>query len=530
MRTKNSLINIVVSCLSYAIIMVGSFVTKRLFVSTLGFEVLGIETAFLNVVSALAIVELGLGVGIVYKLYKPIAEKNWEQVATILCFLRKCYIVISIVMGVLGLISSYFIVMPMQSDFSKIWLVQIFMLYVADVLVSYLYSHKRAMFIADQKNYVNNIIHVSVQILLFIAQIAVLKIFASFEMYLICKIFFRLTENLIISYRFDKKYSFINLKTKNQMPAFEKKGLFKNMKALLFHKVAGVGATTISSLIILYGVSLSQNGIYGNYMLIVMALTTVTNEVFNGIIASFGNLLSTSDVKKVYRNFNILYFLNFLLYSFIVTAFICLATPFINIWTGAGSAFNMRDTVFIAGYLYIYGIRQSIGMAKTSVGMYDEDKYLALLGAFITFVCSYLLVEPLGVSGVMLGNIIGIMSVSYWAQPYLVYENVFRKSVLSYHVKFIFYTVLTIFYAYFTYNICDIFGSKFGITSYIANFLGTALKISQNYSGFISQIFVNGTICLLIPNILNVILFFKTNEFKGLCSAVQLLLKKFKSR
>ena len=86
MRTKNSVINILVSCFSYGVIMVGSFVTRQIFANVLGLEIVGIEGAFLNVVSALAIVELGLGVGIVYKLYKPIAQENWNQVAVVLCF------------------------------------------------------------------------------------------------------------------------------------------------------------------------------------------------------------------------------------------------------------------------------------------------------------------------------------------------------------------------------------------------------------------------------------------------------------
>ena len=174
MRTKNSIRNIIVSCISYGIIFVGSFVTRRIFASILGLEVVGIDGAFSNVVSALAIVEMGLGVGIVYKLYKPIAEKDWEQVSSILCFLRKCYMFISIALISLGVITSYFVVLPIKEDFSKIWLIKIFILYVLDVVASYLYSHKRSMFIADQKNYVNNLIHILVQVLMFISQIAVL--------------------------------------------------------------------------------------------------------------------------------------------------------------------------------------------------------------------------------------------------------------------------------------------------------------------------------------------------------------------
>ena len=50
------------------------------------------------------------------------------------------------------------------------------------------------------------------------------------------------------------------------------------------------GATGLSSLIIVQGVGLKETGIYNNYMLIVTAVMTITNEIFNSIVASFGNL------------------------------------------------------------------------------------------------------------------------------------------------------------------------------------------------------------------------------------------------
>ncbi len=528
MRTKNSVRNIMVSCISYGIIFIGSFVTRKLFASILGLELVGVDGAFSNVVSALAIVEMGLGVGIVYKLYKPIAEEDWGQVSAILCFLRRSYIIISTVIISLGLLTAYFVVQPIKEDFSKIWLMEIFLLYVLDVVASYLFSHKRSMFIADQKNYVNNLIHIWVQISLFVLQILVLKFFNSFELYLICKIICRVVENTWISFIFNKQYKFLDLKTKSLLPEIEKKDLFKNIRAMLFHKISAFGATGISSLIIVYGVGLKENGVYNNYMLIIMAITTITNEVFNGILASFGNLLNTSKSKdKVYKNFNTLYFVNFLLYSFIVSAFICVITPFIEIWTGFGSAFDIKTTIFLAGYLYIYGIRQSIGMAKVGAGIYDPDKYYSVVGALITLVSSFLLVRNMGISGIMLGNVIGIISVSYWMQPLLVYNMVFSKKVKSYHIKFVMYTLLTILYAYICYFVCTNLGLLQTIKISLSDWL-TKFSIQLDTSKLISDIAINFIICLIIPNLTNILIFNRSEEFKSLFTAIKSLL--FKSR
>ena len=520
MRTKNSLMNISISIMSYGIIMLGGFITRGKITKILGMDFVGLNTYFEMVVSILAIAELGLGVGIVYKLYKPIAEKQWDKVSVILCFLRRCYVFIAVIISALTLVSSYSVITSVGEDFSKIWLLKVYVLYIIDLLSSYLYSHKRSMFIADQKSYVNNAIHIFAQLGMFISQILVLNLFHSFELYLICRIVSRLAENIFISYKFNKKYSFINLKTHENISGVEKKDLFKNMKALLFHKISGFGTNSISVFIIMKVEKLRGAGIFSNYNLISTALTTVTSEIFNGISASFGSLLGTSDRNKIYKNFKMLYFLNFLMYSFITPTFICLITPFVVLWTGSNSIFPISTAVSIAAYLYIYGMRQSIGMVKVSAGIYDQDKYLSLVGLFITCFSSYILSSYLGVAGVMIGNILGMLLVPYWVQPYLVYSEIFKKkSVIFYHLKFILYTALTAAYGFICYEICD-FVNRFEITNQVSLFTKNLMQFMYKGSNinttFIAQIIVNLLICILVPNILNIIIFFRTSEFRDL--------------
>lgn len=524
MRTKNSLMNISISIMSYGIIMLGGFITRGKITKILGMNFVGLNTYFEMVVSILAIAELGLGVGIVYKLYKPIANKEWDKVSVILCFLRRCYIFIAIIISTLALISSYWVITSVGEDFSRMWLLNIYVLYIVDLLSSYLYSHKRSMFIADQKSYINNAIHIFAQLAMFASQIIVLNFSRSFELYLICRIVSRLAENIFISYKFDKKYSFINLKTKESISGVEKKDLFKNMKALLFHKISGFGTNSVSVFIIMKVEKLRGAGIFSNYNLISNALTTVTNEIFNGILASFGSLLGTSDRHKVYRSFKMLYFLNFLMYSFITPTFICLITPFVILWTGNNSIFPISTAISIAAYLYIYGMRQSIGMVKVSAGIYDQDKYLSLVGLFITCFSSFILSPYFGVAGVMVGNICGILLVPYWVQPYLVYSEIFKKKSILYHLKFMLYTVLTLFYCFICYEICS-FVNCFEFTNEVSFAVKDLMKLMHIGSNvntvFIAQIIINLIICILIPNILNVIIFFKTSEFRDLYEAAK---------
>ena len=168
----------------------------------------------------------------------------------------------------------------------------------------------------------------------------------------------------------------------------------------------------------------------------------------------------------------------------------CLATPFINLWTGVGSAFNLSITISIAAYLYIFGMRQSIGMAKVSAGIYDQDKYLVMIGVIITFVSSWILARPFGILGIMLGNIIGVMTTSYWGQPYIVYRDVFNQKVKSYHYRFALYFVLTTIYCALAYFICDMLSEKISIVNSIAYLVSSYIGVSEVVAVLISKIIV----------------------------------------
>jgi O-antigen/teichoic acid export membrane protein len=53
-----------------------SFVSRTVFIKTLGAEYLGLNGLFLNVLNALSLAEMGIGTAIAYALYKPIAEND----------------------------------------------------------------------------------------------------------------------------------------------------------------------------------------------------------------------------------------------------------------------------------------------------------------------------------------------------------------------------------------------------------------------------------------------------------------------
>lgn len=508
MRTRNSLLNILSNCTCYVIWMISGFLIRKTFSDVLGLQCVGIEGRFADYVSILSIVELGLGMSFVYRLYDPIAKKDWSRVSVVINFLKKSYFIIISAIFLLGLISSFFIIDSIQENFSKQWLMRIFMLYLTDAVCSYVYYHKRIMIIADQNSRIIGLTRACCLVGLMIAQILILRIFKSFELYIFAKIVSRMTENFVISYYFHKKYNLIDMKTKVKLDKEQKKDVIQNIKAMFFHKIGGASLKQISTIIFgMIALPLAENGIYCNYMIIVAALLGISLEFFKGIMASFGNLLSTEKGPKIENNFNVIFFLNFLMYSFFCSAFLCISAPFMRFWiTSENSVFPVSTTIAIVIYIYIFGMRHSIDMAKDSAGIYVQDRYFPIIESAINFVISYFLAKKIGISGAILGSVIASLLTSFFTHPYFVYKILFKKKPFEYYKKYFLYTFTTL---------CEVS---------VCYFCTNAIQMGSNFA----QIVINFILCLIISNFVNIILFYRTKEFTYVLSMASRFFSKIK--
>lgn len=68
-----------------------TFVSRTAFIYTLGAEYLGLNGLFSNILSILALSELGIGGAIAFYLYKPLADKDIDRIKVLMKFYRRCY-------------------------------------------------------------------------------------------------------------------------------------------------------------------------------------------------------------------------------------------------------------------------------------------------------------------------------------------------------------------------------------------------------------------------------------------------------
>ncbi len=499
MRTKKSLINVAISCSSYLICMIGTFIIRGMFNRILGEDYAGIESTFLNAVAMLAVVELGIGTGIVYKLYKPIADGDNVQIAKLLKFYKNAYSVIALAVFSIGVVVAVIIPFAINEDYSHLWLSLIFLLYLGDTLASYLFANRRAMFVADQKNYIATLCYTGAQFINLVLQVLFLTFFVdvlgaktAFAVYLIIKIAVRLIENCSIAYLFSKKYPQIDLKSRQSIGKEERSELFLKIRALMVHKVAGLSLQATSSLIVTKLVDVVRGGFYGNYISLSNAINTIGTQFFNGITASFGDLYVSVDKSESYRKFKCIFFVNYLMYSFFAVSYFIVSKPFIELWIGTGDAvFSSATVALMSIYIYMYGIRQCIFVARNVTGEYTKDKWYAVIEALLNFAVGALLVWKIGVIGIPIGNIVSILAIPFWVQSRIVYCDIFGVKLREYYKSYFAYMLVFLFCGAVCYLFCE----------------------SVETGDLLIDLIVRLAVCATVPNLINVVCFIKTPEF-----------------
>lgn len=506
MRVKSSLKNLVFALFGQFLGLIASFITRIFFIDILGTEYLGLNGLFSNILTILSLVELGIGPAIAFSLYKPIAEKDIESIKSLMKLFKKAYFTIGLLILILGICITPFLksFIKNSTDIPNIKI--IFILFVLNSAISYFFSYKRTLIISDQKRYIATFYRYLFFVLLHITQIFVLYLTKNYILFLICQILFTLTENIIVSRKADKLYPFLREKKVQNIDKETFSEISRNVRAMVAHKLGGVVVNTTDNIIISKYVGLVQVGLYSNYQLVLNALNIITGQIFTSITASVGNLGVTESNEKKKFIFQVVFLINFWIFSFISICLFVLINPFIEFWIGKEYVLNSTTVSVIILNFYLSGMRKSVLTFRDALGLFWYDRYKPIFESIINLFFSIYLVQYFGMVGVFIGTTISTLSTVFWIEPYVLYKYGFKTSVKSYFLRYSLYSFVT-----------------------VITLLITSLVSNVFFENSLINILIKLIICLIIPNIIFLALFLKTKEFQYLYSLLDnFVLKKLK--
>lgn len=504
-RTKNTLLNTIAGIFVNFVSMLASFATRTIFIRTLGMQYAGVSGVFTDILTVLSFAEMGIGSAIVYALYKPIAENDEKQIAKLMNAYKKIYTMIAFVIFALGICLIPFLkyiitdVPDIREDIRLIYV-----LYLLNTSTSYLLIYKTTFLTAAQKDYIVAKIKIIIFITRAVVDCILLLAFKNFVVYLLFSNFVTIAQNIIVARVAEREYPALKTKSHIRLERSEKTKLFNDVRALFLYKVSGTVLNGTDSLVISTCIETTLVGVVGNYNMISNQVYNFVMRFFTATSASIGNLAVTSSSEHQEKIFEEMLFLCFWIYCFCSTCLWVLFNPFMIVWQGEKYILSTTVVALLVVDFYMKGMLSPISQFRTSNGLFVQGKYRPLIMAIINIVVSIFLANKIGLAGVILGTIISRISTQLWFDPYLIYKYVFKKPVYKYFIKYIYYSLLTIF--------CCMLTSTF-------------LRIVSISNVFL-KIAVGAVLCVIIPNGILLTLFHRTVEFKNLAEVVKNIIKR----
>lgn len=490
MRVKRFLQNMVTGVGGMLLTYILQFVSRTVFIYTLGKEYLGISGLFTNIISVLNVTELGLGAAIVFSLYQPLAVDDKKKITSIIQLLRRAYFFIGLFVLAAGIVLIPFLPFLMKKTTDLVNIPLIFILYVLESVSSYwFYAYKSLIFRADQKGYITNLYTYFAKIIISVCQIVILFTLKSYVLYTVAGISVNILSNLLIARRVDRAYPFLKEKAE-PLPKAERTEIYKNVIGTAAYKINDMILRSTDNIIISAFISVASVGVYDNYHMISSSVFTFIRMLFGSATAGVGNYVVKEDKKQSEFLFRVMMFASFWLFGFATICLWMLYNPFIAlVW---GEEYLLRKTVVavIVIEFVIKSFQVVTIIYKDACGLFWKGKYRPVATVIINLMVSLLLVQKLGILGVVLGTITSRLLTTWWFEPWLIYRNVFEMSCKMYFVRY------------------------FCAVAFVAVYIGILELLARPFAGVtFLNLGAKGILCLIVPNFFTWVFFRRSEEF-----------------
>lgn len=493
-RTKNTSRNIVWGIVNKLITLLFPFLIRTAILKILGSEYLGLSSLFTSILQVLNLAELGFSSAVVFSMYKPLADNDEATVCALMNLYRKVYTIIGICILSIGILLIPFLDRLISGSHpADVQLAVLYIIYLVNTTLTYfLFAYKKSILVAAQRNDIVSNIASAVHIIMYCSQIVVLAFTKNYYYYAVLLPIFTVVDNLIANYMANKMFP--QFKCHGELDDEIKQDIKKRIAGIMFGKICGTTRNSFDSLFISMFIGLNAVAIYGNYYYIMSGVQGILTTITVAMKASIGNSIATESIEKNHNDMMNFTFIYMWIAGWASVCILCLIQPFMRMWVGTKLMFSDGITVAFVVYFYTLAIGDVRNMYVEATGIWWEQRYRAIMEAIANLVLNAILVQYLGVLGIIIATLISLIvfNVIYGSQ--IIYQYYFTKQrVIRYYLYHLFYATITGVACVISYGIC----------SYLT---------VDGIMGF----FIKLCICCVIPNTVYFICYCRMEEFSAM--------------
>ena len=429
-RTEKSIRNFVFAVVAQAVTVALSFITRTCLIYYLGIEAVAVNGLFTEVISALSLAELGVGSAIVYNLYKPLSEGDHQKVSQLMNLFKKAYGFIALATLVIGVGLTpwiQFFIKDLSYDINYIRV--IYLLFVFQSAVSYLFSYKIALLEADQNAYIFTKISTIFRIAGTILILVILAATKKYIVFLGTQIMLVIATNAYASHVVNQNYPYLG--KKERLPKEERRQIFGNIRNIFVKQFAGRVVDSTDNILISTLVSTLLVGYYSNYLVVIGVFKQLADKMMSAAMASMGNLFVTERTESKVATLTRLTFIFFVFASIASVGVFACVQPFIKLWLGEEYLLDYTVVAVLCLLLVTQITYKPLSSAMHLSGYFDIGRNISFVSALVNLAVSIVLGRKIGLIGIFIGTMCTYL-IEIIAKVHYLFKLYFKENSFQY--------------------------------------------------------------------------------------------------
>ena len=490
--SKRTAINSAYSLLNQIVTLGIALVLRKLTIVFVGVEVLGISSAIGSLLDALSLAEMGFSTAIIYFMYEPLHEKQYERISSLMTVFRFIYLGVATFVLIGALICIPFLGEILKGVEITSHVYVYYALLVGDSIVQYMLAYKRVLLYADQKEYFSQRIDVSFNVVFSLSRIIIITCTHRFDLFLLSKVVQTAVSNLYIHKKCSELYPDVKAV---KLDLLLLKNVMRSVRHIFSSKLAYYINTSTDNIVISSIIGAVEVGLFTNYTTVTLGIKRLAVSIMKPVSPLIGDILADrkANFGKRVSILGLYTHITYMISLFTLIPTAVLLDMFICALYGEDFLLNGNVCKLLIIDLFITFMHRGCCDYINGLGLFKQDKYIEYIAAFINITASIVLAHCIGVVGVLLGTVVS--GLFFWiGRSWVVFKNAMNNDWHSLRI-------------YWMHNIK--YFITFGITYYTCVFCVSMFDIRMP---FVVRFLLSGCICEMVAVVLYFPIYFYTDD------------------
>lgn len=428
-RTKNAFLTVSTSLLAEGVAIVCGLIVPRMILSNFGSAYNAITQSITQFISYISLMKAGIGGATAVALYKPLAEKNYEEMSEVLAstqkFMRKISMIFVLFIIALSVVYPFFIVKEYDWWFTASLIFIISMSTFAQYYWGFTYQ---TLLNADQKGYINTLLEIFVTLANTIVAVILINNNYSLHIVKLGSSIVNIIPPLFLYFYCHKKYHIhkVDVKTDKIPQKWDAAA----------HEIASFINNNTDVVILTMFSNLLEISVYTVYHYVISNIKKIVTKFTVGFGSAFGDMYARGEIDLMHQNLSIFELLIYSFTSIMYSVTLVMMIPFVVIYTKGVTDVNyirpMFSLVLVLGGMFNC-FRIPYRVITIAAGHYRQTRNGAIVEAVINIAVSVIGVKYFGLIGVAIGT---LCAMAFRTVQYVYYlsQNIMYRDI-KYFIK-----------------------------------------------------------------------------------------------